>query len=240
MKIKEAIILAGGMGTRLRSIISEIPKPLAPINGIPFLTYLLKYLSHQAVERVILSVGYKWEMIHEIYKDRFEGMDILYAIEKEPLGTGGAIALALTKAKDDNVIILNGDSFIKLNIDSFSNFHHTTSSKLSFALKEMENFDRYGIVEIEGDIITAFREKSFREKGLINAGVYIAKRDIFEDKNLPEKFSFEQDFLEKEVYKRGFYGYKSQGYFIDIGIPEDYNRAEKELISEINNKEYGI
>lgn len=230
MKIKEAIILAGGKGTRLRSVVSDIPKPLAPINDIPFLTYLIFFLKKQDIKHIILSVGYRWEMIKEIYGNSYEGIEISYAIEQTPLGTGGGITLALEKTYEEDILILNGDSFIDFDLKKFYEFHKANNSTLSFILKEMKDFDRYGSVDLKENKIIAFCEKKFIHKGLINAGVYLAKRDIFKRLNLPHKFSFEKDYLEKTVSEGLFYGYTTNGYFIDIGIPEDYNKAQIDFI----------
>jgi D-glycero-alpha-D-manno-heptose 1-phosphate guanylyltransferase len=226
MKIQEAIILAGGKGTRLRSVVSDIPKPLAPINNIPFLTYLIRFLKQQDIKHIVLSVGYRWEMIKEIYGNKYEGIEISYAIEETPLGTGGGIALALEKTTLEDILILNGDSFIDFDLKKFYEFHKSKNATISFVLKEMIDFERYGSVELKDNKITAFCEKRFMNKGLINAGAYIAKRNIFKDLNIPKKFSFEQDYLEKRVKEGYFYGYKTNGYFIDIGVPEDYNKAQ--------------
>ena len=226
MKIEEAIILAGGKGTRLRSVVFDMPKPLAPINNIPFLSYLIQFLKKQGVKHIILSVGYKWEMIKEIYGNSFEGININYAVEETPLGTGGGIALALRETKQDDILILNGDSFIDFDLNDFYLFHKKENSMLSFVLKEMKDFERYGSVELNGSKIIGFKEKGFINQGFINAGAYIAKRNIFKYLNIPKKFSFEQDYLEKRVKEGYFYGYKTKGYFIDIGIPEDYNKAQ--------------
>jgi len=226
MKLEEAIILAGGKGTRLRSVVSDMPKPLAPINNIPFLTYIIHFLKKEGIKHIVLSVGYKWEMIKEIYGNSYEGINISYAVEETALGTGGGIALALKETKQDDILILNGDSFIDFNLNDFYLFHKKENSRLSFVLKEMKDFERYGSVEVNDNKIIEFKEKKFITQGFINAGAYIAKRDIFNGLNLPERFSFEQDFLEKKVSEGYFYGYKTNGYFIDIGIPEDYNKAQ--------------
>ena len=235
MNIKEAIILAGGKGTRLKSLVADIPKPLAPINNIPFLTLLIRYLKTQGIQRVILSVGYKWELIKNEYGNKFEDIDIDYSIEETPLGTGGGIAKALKIANDQDILILNGDSFCKIDIEDFYLFHHSYPSYLSIGIKEMENFSRYGSIEINQDKIIAFNEKKFIEKGYINTGVYIANKDLFSNTLLGDKFSFEEEFLCPEVIKGNFYGYKTNSYFIDIGIPEDYRKAEIELIKMIDN-----
>ena len=138
MKLEEAIILAGGMGTRLKGIISDMPKPLAPINGIPFLTYLIKFLKQEGIKHIVLSVGYRWEMIKEIYGDMFEGIDISYAIEEEPLGTGGGIALALRKTTKEDILILNGDSFIDFDLKTFYDFHKKEKCCFKLCFKRNE------------------------------------------------------------------------------------------------------
>lgn len=226
MKIQEAIILAGGQGRRLKSVVADIPKPLAPINNIPFLTYLICFLKQQDIKHIVLSVGYRWEMIKEIYGDSYEGLKISYAIEQMPLGTGGGIALSLEKTYEEDILILNGDSFIDFELKKFYEFHKANNSTLSFVLKDMKDFERYGSVDVKEDRIIAFCEKKLIKQGLINAGVYIAKRDIFKGLNLPYKFSFEKDYLEQKVSEGLFFGYTTKGYFIDIGIPEDYNKAQ--------------
>lgn len=235
-KIKEAIVLAGGKGTRLQSVVSDVPKPMALIGDKPFLMLLLQYLQSQGVEKVVLSVGYMYEIIQETFGNSFNGLEISYSIEKEPLGTGGAIAKAMTFTESENVLVLNGDSFIKISLAEIVNKIPESKNHSLLVLKEMSNVSRYGSVVLENEIITAFEEKQFKEKALINAGVYILNKDIFKDKNLPEKFSFEKDFLEKEVTKGNLYGVVTNGYFIDIGVPEDYLRAQSELTQQIEIK----
>ncbi|MBP1644578.1 MAG: hypothetical protein H6Q16_153 [Bacteroidetes bacterium] len=229
MNINEVIILAGGQGTRLKSVVADIPKPLAPVNNIPFLTYLIRFLKNQGIRHIVLSVGYRWEMIKEIYGNSFEGVEISYAVEETPLGTGGGIALAMDKTKEEDVLILNGDSFIDFDLKEFYEFHRANKATISFVLKEMTDFDRYGSVDVNDNKITAFCEKKFISRGLINAGVYIAKRNIFKEMNHGNKFSFENDYLEKKVNEGLFFGYTAKGYFIDIGIPEDYYKAQKDF-----------
>ncbi len=245
--MREAIILAGGKGERLRSVVSDIPKPMAEVNNRPFLSYILDYLHAFNIQRVILSVGYKWEIIQEEYKDSYKGMEIAYAVENTPLGTGGGIAKALNMASQESVLILNGDSFIGIDIDEFYSFHREKNGVLSIGVKEMYNFSRYGSVILEEGIkgseeksieskdrILEFCEKKEVDKGFINTGAYIANKDLFSGLNLGERFSFENDYLNKEVKREKIYGYKTNGYFIDIGIPEDYRRAEQELAKHIN------
>ena len=223
---KEAIILAGGIGSRLHSVISEIPKPLAPINGIPFLTYLLELCAKSNYTKVILSVGYKYDKIMELYGNTYKDMHLEYAIEKERLGTGGAINYALQSCETNDILVLNGDSIIDINLDKFSNFHSTNESNFSMVLKPLTNFDRYGSVEIQDHVVSLFREKKHTKSGLINTGVYLINNQQFKDLALPQIFSFEEVFLEQFVNKWKLHGYICEGFFIDIGIPQDYNLAQ--------------
>jgi D-glycero-alpha-D-manno-heptose 1-phosphate guanylyltransferase len=231
MKITEAVILAGGLGTRLNGVVKDVPKPLAPINGVPFLSLLMRYLSLQGIKHIILSVGYKHELIESLYGSSFEGIKISYAVENEPLGTGGAIALGLSLAQTSNVLVANGDSFIKFSLSDLSKFDLQTNEML-LVLKPMTNFERYGSVQTNGNKIIAFEEKKLVAQGLINTGVYLMNSNIFKDK-VGQNFSFEKDFLEQEVLHSSFRFIICNEYFIDIGIPEDYNDAQTTLNQEI-------
>jgi D-glycero-alpha-D-manno-heptose 1-phosphate guanylyltransferase len=235
----EVIILAGGLGTRLRSVVSEVPKCMAPVAGKPFLWYLLRYLTRYDVSRVILSVGYLREVIFR-WIDEVRGefpFTIDYAVEETPLGTGGGIRLAMQLVHSDAAVILNGDTYFDVDLALLSEQHlRHPEAQLVLALKPMQHFDRYGtVVSDENDRILAFREKQPCEAGVINGGVYWL-RNIPADKpeslfyGLPEKFSFETEVLTRHCGANGcLFGMKQDTYFIDIGIPEDYKRAELEL-----------
>lgn len=227
---RQAIVLAGGKGTRLQSVVADLPKPMAPIGGIPFLHFLLKQLKFNGFEKVVLSVGYKYESIQDYFSDSFEGMKIEYAIEKVPLGTGGGIRYAFELTSADDVFIFNGDTYFDVDLDDFERFHKASNSALSLSLKPMQNFDRYGTVTTNsiGQIL-AFKEKTPMSEGLINGGVYLISRKLWDQVEVPSKFSFEQDVMEAYVNSIPFYGFVSEGYFIDIGIPEDFSRAQTEL-----------
>ena len=226
----EAIILAGGFGTRLQSVVKDVPKPMADINGRPFLAYLFDYAISNGVERVVLSVGYKREVIERYFGNSYKGAKIEYCVEDSPLGTGGAIKMALGMCMDKNTLVLNGDTFFAVNLSSFADAHNKTTSLVSLALKPMECFDRYGCVALDGDTVVSFEEKKYCDSGLINGGVYLLNRDILPTLNcLPDIFSFEKDFLESKIADIRPYGFIDNGYFIDIGIPEDYERAKEEL-----------
>jgi len=228
--IKQAIILAGGLGTRLRSVVSELPKCMAPVAGKPFLHYVIAHLQKEGIQEFIFSVGYKSESIISFVKENLPRNNFQISIEDEPLGTGGAIQLAIEKSNEKNVLVCNGDTLFNVHINELSNFHEQHNSDCTLCLKPMNNFDRYGVVELENDdLIISFKEKQFYKKGLINGGVYALNTASFLNNNLPEKFSFEKDYLEKFVSKRKMYGLIQDEYFIDIGIPEDYERAQEEL-----------
>ena len=231
----EVIILAGGLGTRLRSVVSEVPKCMAPVAGKPFLWYLLKYLTRYHVDRVILSVGYLREVIFkwiDELKDEFP-FEFDYAVEEEPLGTGGGIKLALDKAIGERVFVLNGDTFFNVDLMQLYDAHMIGKKAITLALKPMRDFERYGRVNIEprSGTILSFSEKQYCQEGLINGGVYVISKSapIFE--GLGKKFSFETEVLEPQCLKRELLGVVQNGYFIDIGIPEDYQIAQKQLVA---------
>lgn len=229
----EAIILAGGLGTRLRSAVPDLPKCMAPVGGKPFLYYLLSNLQKQGIRKFILSLGYKHELIIDYVSAEFNANQFEFAIEEEPLGTGGAIKLACTKSLENTVVVVNGDTFFQVELDKLVAFHEMCGSNCTLALKPMENFDRYGVIELNTDYsIRSFQEKNFYASGLINGGVYALNTNKFMQENLPYKFSFEKDYLEAYYMNRRMYGVVQDGYFIDIGIPEDYARANQELGEE--------
>lgn len=228
--IKEAIVLCGGKGTRLRSVVSDVPKPMADINGRPFLAYLLDDLAEQGIETAILAVGYKREVIVDYFGDSYKGMDIKYSVEEEALGTGGGIKLACELAEGEEVLAINGDTFFQVDLKKLFAFYTENSASLVMALKAMTEFDRYGTVNIgEAGNILGFEEKKYQVAGLINGGVYLFRKSLLIDTDLPAKFSFETDILEKKYDKEAFYGLGYDTYFIDIGIPEDYERSKHDL-----------
>lgn len=228
--ITEAVILAGGKGTRLSSVIQDLPKPMAPINETPFLTYILEELHQQGIETAYLAVGYLREKIIDYYGNWYKNIKLFYVIEDAPLGTGGAIKKALTQTKTNTPIIINGDTFFSVDFTSLFNFHTKSNSYLTLALKQKENADRYGTVEISSEgLVKRFIEKQPNSKGLINGGIYVVNKEKLNLSRLPEVFSFETEVLEKEYQNGHVYGFPSDGYFIDIGIPTDYEIAQSDL-----------
>ena len=230
--LKEAIILAGGLGTRLRDVVADVPKSMAPINGKPFLDYQLNYLKHYGIEKIIMSVGYLSEKIMSRYKGNFNGLQISYVVETEPLGTGGGIRSAMKHCQTQNVLALNGDSFFDLNIKSYYNAHVESISDCSLALRNISNASRYGTIKLgEFNIINSFQEKTGEHhQGLINGGVYLLSKEVFLDETKGKtSFSIEKDFFEKKVKKLNLHGFTFDGYFIDIGIPADYEKAQHDF-----------
>ena len=231
MAINEAIILAGGLGTRLRSTVPDLPKCMAPVNGKPFIAYVIEHLQEQGIDTFILSLGYKSEAIIDFINRQYSSANFQFVIEEEPLGTGGAIQLACYKATTENVIATNGDTLFKVNLGKLYAIHQEQKAECTLSLKPMNDFNRYGVVELnENDSVASFKEKQFYKKGLINGGLYALNVNSFLEKELSNKFSFEKDYLEKYFAGRRMFGSVQDEYFIDIGIPEDYSRAQKELL----------
>ncbi len=231
MFIRDAIILAGGLGTRLHGVVDDVPKSMAPVNGVPFLEYQLTYLSDWGIKNAILSVGYKKEMIMEYFGNHYKDLDILYAIEDEPLGTGGAIKRSMEFVTARNVLVLNGDTFFKVSFDKLLMVYQIKKSKMMLVLKELPDVSRYGSVTIDyNGKVTGFVEKGVsRGKGFVNGGVYYINKAYFESLKMPEKFSFEKDFLEKFYKTEDFHGMVCNQYFLDIGVPADYKKAQDEF-----------
>lgn len=224
----DVVILSGGLGTRLRSLVNDIPKTMANINGKPFLCCLLDIIKDYDVKNVILAVGYKKEFIEEYIGNNYKEMNIIYSEEEKPLGTGGAIRKALEYSKEDDVVVMNGDVYSKVNLKKLMEEHKKSKKEVTLALKYMENFERYGAVEFnDKKEIIKFEEKKPKEKGYINVGVYAMKKNTLNNINVGVSFSIENDFFSKYVNKNIFNAYLYDGDFIDIGIPEDYKKAIK-------------
>ncbi len=222
----QAIVLAGGLGTRLRGVVPDLPKPLAPVAGRPFLAIVLEQLTKQGVTSAVLSVGYRYELIRDAFGDRFDGLALDYAIEDRPLGTGGAIRLALRACGGGDVLVLNGDSYTELDISQMQARHGEARAGLTVCVVEVADAGRYGRVRVEGSSIVGFSEKGVPGPGWINAGVYVMRRDLLEGLDLPAAFSFETDVLAARLGELRPLAYRTAGRFIDIGVPEDYARAQ--------------
>lgn len=226
----ECIVLAGGRGTRLASVLGARPKPLADIGGRPFLEHLLDMLVGQGCSGLVLSVGYLAEQIVSHFGDSYRGCPIRYAFEESPLGTGGAIRFALRQTSEDDVFVLNGDTLLDLDLAAMTAAHIAKGAQMTIALRRVPDVSRYGAVVTDADkAIQTFGEKSAKGPGWINAGVWLIRRTIFENSDLPEIFSFEADFIAKQLKRLRPVGFETDGYFIDIGIPEDLVRAQAGL-----------
>lgn len=230
--LNTAIILAGGFGTRLQSVVNDLPKPMAPINGEPFLNYQLNYLKQYGIKNVIFSVGYLAEKISGYYHSEYKGLNLSYVTESTPLGTGGGIRLAMEKVSEKNALVLNGDSFFDLDLNVYFNLHHNSSSQISLALRKVADCSRYGTIIVDAEHrISSFKEKSgISQEGMINAGVYILNKDLYLTNTSPSvNFSIEKDFFEKHLQTLLIKGFEFNGYFLDIGIPEDYAKAQNDF-----------
>jgi len=232
----DVIILAGGKGSRLKKVINDKPKVLSDISGTPFLKYLVDYIIQTSdFTRLVLATGYLSEQVEEFMALNYPGIPYVISRETTPLGTGGAIKQALNFCTTSDVLVMNGDTFLKINIQEFYKVHSITKADCTLVLKQMEKYDRYGTVTIkDNDRIVRFEEKKYQESGLINAGAFLLKKASFEKLNLPDKFSIESDFFEKYIDDLTFNGYVTDQYFIDIGIPDDYFKAQIELSNIIN------
>jgi D-glycero-alpha-D-manno-heptose 1-phosphate guanylyltransferase len=219
--INEAIVFAGGLGTRLKSEVSDRPKILADVNGRAFIEYILDQLIELKITRVIFALGFKSEQVIEYFKNGYKGLDIDFSIEDEPLGTGGALVLASKNAKQERFLVLNGDSYCSFNQNSLC----IDEDFVLFAL-ELEDCSRYGSLEISDGYLTSFKEKTAKQKGFINAGIYIVSKDLL--KNVPKnrKISLEKEII-PEILKTTKIKVEtiSANNFIDIGTPEDYKKA---------------
>lgn len=226
----EIIILAGGLGTRLKSKVPDLPKCLAPINSKPFIYYLINYLKKYCVERIIFSIGYQSHKVVE-YLEKFDfGIPIEFSIEDSPLGTGGATLKASKLVKSQNFCILNGDTYYNVDLDKLFNFHLNNDSFCTIGLKPMKLFDRYGTVELNNELkITGFKEKSFCNEGLINGGVLFLNKQIVYESYKNDFFSLEDVFIKKAIEMNRAYGMVSDDYFIDIGIPNDFEKAQTDF-----------
>lgn len=223
----EIIILAGGFGTRLRPVISDLPKPMAPVHGRPFLEYILTWFSGFEVSKFILSTGYKAEVVNSYFGENFRGIPVEYSYECEPLGTGGGILRALQRATCENIAVVNGDTWFPVNLSLLQDQHLFLGGGVTVALKVITDSDRYGSVVVdENGTIKKFSENKHLREGLINGGIYMLLKRYILSLDLPEKCSFERDVLEINAGSGMIKGVVFWDSFLDIGIPEDYSRAE--------------
>lgn len=227
-----AVVLAGGFGTRLQSVVHDLPKPMAEVAGRPFLAHLLDGLADGGFTRVILSTGYKHECIESHFGGRYRSIVLSYARETEPLGTGGGIWNALQQSPSEYTFVCNGDTLFRADWEALERLALQHEAPV-IALRRVPDVSRYGCVETapDGRVLRFVEKQAASGEGCINAGVYLLPKSLFAGFRVGERFSFEKEVLEKRVPELPLYAHLSDGYFIDIGIPEDYRRAQKELVS---------
>ena len=222
----EAILLAGGLGTRLHNVTGDnYPKCLAEVNEVPFLHYVLWNFRNQGVRRFILAVSHLSEMVEEEVRYHFADWDIKFSVEREPLGTGGAIREALALCYDEHVIVANADSFIEFSLPKFVRDMRENESDLGLVCTEVNDLSRFGAANVEQGKLIGFSEKGKSGKGLINAGIYWLNTSHHAFLGQPERFSFEKNVLgNKELNIDVF---KTKGLFFDIGTPSDFAGAQR-------------
>lgn len=229
MHTHTALILAGGLGTRLRAVVADVPKPMAPVAGVPFLAHLMRYWMGQGITRFVLSVGYKGEVVRDYFGASFEGADVVYVEEPEPLGTGGGVRHALTADvwTEPHCLLLNGDTWFEADFAQLQRDASPHTCPITLTLAEVEDGSRYGGVVVGNDGRVTQFESGGSGKKRINVGCYLLNRDALAKTlaDYPPKFSFEEDVL-KPFAPRGWIAASvQQRRFLDIGIPEDYARA---------------
>jgi D-glycero-alpha-D-manno-heptose 1-phosphate guanylyltransferase len=228
--IDEAIILAGGFGTRLKSVVSDVPKPLAPVGNRPFLAWLLDSLADQGVRRTILATGFMGEKVAAALGTHWRGMSLEYSQEEQPLGTGGAIVRASHRLQGEAFFVLNGDTWLALDYAAFDRQVCVLGARLGIALASVPDVSRYGAVRVERDgQVAGFVEKGHAGPGYINAGVYRLDRELLADFPASSSFSFETEVLVPLVAREPVAAYTHTEAFIDIGVPQDYLRAQAEF-----------
>lgn len=225
-RVHEALVLAGGLGTRLRACVPELPKPLAPVAGRPFLEYLLVKLKSEGIRRVVLSVGYRHEVIVDHFGKTWNGLELIYAIEDTPLGTGGALALALENAESEHVLAMNGDTLVDADFQALAARRAAEDAPFAMLVREIEDAGRFGVCCIEDGRLTGFTAGTPGQSGWINAGVYCLERDFLSGLSLSLPCSFEADILPAAVEKYRMVVQSTDASFIDIGIPNSYRHAQ--------------
>jgi D-glycero-alpha-D-manno-heptose 1-phosphate guanylyltransferase len=202
---------------------------MVDIDGQPFLAYLLTYLGTQGIRKVVLAVSHKWESIHRYFGASYEGMAVCYSVEEERLGTGGGVRQALSWTELEDIFVVNGDTYFEVPFEEVLQHHRSMHRDITLALKPMRDFSRYGAVTLIDGKVTQFEEKQHREEGYINGGVMALNRHVFDQFQLAASFSLERDLLMTHLPQLDIGGFVSEAYFIDVGLPEDLDRARREL-----------
>lgn len=229
--VNEVIILAGGLGTRLQPVIEGLPKAMAPVRGRPFLEYLLDYLAESGLTHAIMSTGHLSDIIQDHFREKYRGIKISYAFEDKPLGTGGAVVNAGKMVQKEQYFVMNGDTLFRADMRKMYSTHRDKKADITIALREAEDVSRYGCINMEekGRIITFSEKEKKKGGGWINGGIYLMNKSVISDAELPVIFSLEKDLFPSILGDHDVYGFTDDAYFIDIGTPEDYERAQHEL-----------
>lgn len=228
---REVIILAGGYGTRLRSAVPDIPKVLAPVAGRPFLVHVLGFLEQNGFSRVILAVGYRRDEITSAFGMNFRKLKLDYSVEEQPLGTGGAVwSASHLITTGQNFFVLNGDTYAAVDIEAMERSMSEQEADLVMTVRSMEDTKRYGLVDVNDEgLVRGFHEKAAGSAGLINAGVYLIRHDLPRRFPFAGAFSLETDLLQARCSSLRIAALPTHGYFVDIGVPDDYERANRDL-----------
>ena len=229
--IDEAVILAGGFGSRLKDVVADVPKPMAPVRNRPFLEYQLNHLIDSGISHIILSTGFKSEIIENYFGNKYMSLNISYSVEDTPLGTGGAILMASKQVAGESFFVLNGDTLFYADLKQMESFHSMNNADITIAARLVDDSSRYGnlIIDSSGRVSEFVEKKDAANKGLVNGGIYLISKkalDNFQTKNV---FSFENDLLATGTSVLKIFALGSEGYFIDIGTPGDYLKAQNEL-----------
>jgi D-glycero-alpha-D-manno-heptose 1-phosphate guanylyltransferase len=229
MKLNTAIILAGGLGTRLQSVVRDLPKCMAPVNGRPFIDYVIKHLQKQGITHFVFALGVKAQAVQS-YLMQMGLPNMQFSIEEQPFGTGGAVKKAIAYTTGDNVLIVNGDTLFTINTQPAFELHTQLNAECTLVLKPMTNFNRFGTVLLnQNQRVLGFQEKQPTAAGLTNGGMYILQVKKWMQHVWPVAFSFETDYLQQFYPVSNMIGQVQDAYFIDIGIPDDFLRAQTEL-----------
>jgi D-glycero-alpha-D-manno-heptose 1-phosphate guanylyltransferase len=222
----DVLILCGGQGTRLRSVVGASQKVMASVGDRPFLEIIVDHLVQQGFKHLILSRGYQ---AHDVTIESRPGLTIETSDEKEPLGTGGAVAFARTLVKSNPFFVLNGDSFCAIDFQQCLDFHMKNKALATVVVSKVDDASDYGTVEVEGDRLKSFQEKTKSKSGFVNAGIYCLDRAVLDDITQPS--SIEKDIFPKLIqkYKDRIRAFRTDEQFIDIGTPERYKQAQKLL-----------
>jgi D-glycero-alpha-D-manno-heptose 1-phosphate guanylyltransferase len=224
----ETVILAGGFGTRLKSVVPDLPKPMARVCGRPFLEIVMDRLAANGTTHAVLALGFKADIIQQHFGARYAGIELSYSVESVPLGTGGATRLALEQCRSDHAFVCNGDTFLDLDIGKVETLWQSKRKNIVIA-RHVNDAGRYGRLLVRGGLVTEFCEKGSNDAGLINAGCYVLARTALDRFNAGQPFSLERDFLVPASAERSLHVLVTDGCFIDIGIPEDFLMAQTEL-----------